>query len=133
MFMAVTSALIFKNLVAAAFHGDCMADLLVINTPLPDEYKIVKIIGLVTGITARTRGVGGQFVAGLEAMAGGEGTSFTSEIEKARFEAIERMKEKAQKAGANAVVGVDIETANAYQTVVILSATGTAMVIEKRK
>ena len=110
-----------------------MADLLVINTPLPEGYRIVKIIGLVTGITARTRGVGGQFVAGLEAMAGGEVTSFTSEIEKARFEAIERMKEKAQKAGANAVVGVDIETANAYQTVVILSATGTALEVEKSK
>lgn len=110
-----------------------MADMLVMNTPLPDEYKIVKIIGVVTGLTARTRGMGGQLVAGFEVLAGGEVTSFTSEIEKARFEAIERMKKKAEEAGANAVVGVDIETANLYQTVMVLSATGTALVVEKRK
>ena len=109
-----------------------MTDILIINTPLPDEYKIKKIIGVVTGITARTRGMGGQFVAGFEILVGGEVSSFTSEIEKARFEAIERMKAKAQEAGANAVVGLDIETANLYQSVVVLSATGTALVIEKK-
>lgn len=109
-----------------------MADMLIMNTPLPDDYRIVRIIGVVTGLTARTRGLGGQFVAGLEAMAGGEVTSYSSEIEKARFEAIERMKKKAADAGANAVVGMDIETANVFQTVVIVSATGTAMVVEKK-
>ncbi len=108
-----------------------MADMLLINTPLPDNYRIVKIIGVVTGLTARTRGMGGQIMAGFEAMAGGEVTSFTSEIEKARFEAIERMKKKAEDAGANAVVGIDFETANIFQTVVVVSATGTALVVEK--
>ena|SRR3989344_3038078 len=111
--------------------GDAVGDILVMNTPLPDGYKIVKVIGVVTGLTARSRGVGGQFMAGLEAMAGGEITSYTSEIEKARFEAIERMKSKAQEAGANAVVGLDLETANVFQTIVVLSATGTALVVEK--
>jgi uncharacterized protein YbjQ (UPF0145 family) len=110
-----------------------MAELLVMNTPAPDDYRIVKIFGLVTGLTARTRGIGGKFVAGLEAMAGGEVTAFTSEMEKARFEAIERMKEKAVKLGANAVVGVDIETSEVYAGIVLVSATGTAMVVEKTK
>lgn len=110
-----------------------MKEMLIVNTPLPEGYKIVKIIGLVTGITTRTRGIGGQFVAGLEALAGGEVSSFTSEVEKARFEAIERMTEKAVTAGANAVVGVDIETANMLQTLIVLSATGTALVVEKSK
>lgn len=109
-----------------------MADLLVMNTPLPDEYKIVKVIGVVTGLTARTRGLGGQFIAGLESLAGGEVTAFTSEIEKARYEAIERMKKKAIEGGANAVVGLDIETADLYSTIVVLSATGTALVVEKK-
>lgn len=110
-----------------------MPDMLIMNTPAPDDYEIVQIFGLVTGLTARTRGIGGKFVAGLEAMAGGEVSAYTSEMEKARFEAIERMKEKAEKLGANAVVGVDIETSEIYIGIVLVSATGTAMIVKKKK
>ena len=110
-----------------------MAELLVMNTPAPDDYDIIEIFGLVTGLTARTRGIGGKLIAGLEAMAGGEVTAYTSEMEKARFEAIERMKEKATKLGANAVVGVDIETSEIYIGIVLISATGTAMIVKKKK
>jgi len=100
------------------------------TTPLPPEYKTIKYLGLVTGMTCRTRGVGGKFVAGFEAMAGGEVTSFTSEMEKARFQAIDRMKEKATQLGSNAVVGIDIETSEVYVGIVLVSATGTALVVE---
>ncbi len=110
-----------------------MDDLLLITTPLPDEYKIVKILGLVTGLTARTRGVGGRFIAGIESMVGGEVSAFTSEMEKARFEAIERLKQKAVQLGANAIVGIDIETSEVFVGTVLVSATGTAMVVENRK
>ncbi len=109
-----------------------MADMLVMSTPIPDGYRISKIFGLVTGLTARTRGIGGKFIAGIQSMAGGEVSAFTSEMEKARFEAIERMKEKAKKLGANAVVGVDIETSEVYQGIVLVSATGSAIVVEKK-
>lgn len=52
------------------------------------------------------------------------------EIEKARLEAVGRMKEKALKLGANAIIGLDIETSDVLQGVVLISATGTAVVIE---
>lgn len=103
------------------------------TTALPSDYRIVKNFGLVTGMTCRTRGIGGKFIAGFESMAGGEVSAFTSEMEKARFQAIERMKEKARALGANAVAGVDIETSEVYVGIVLVSATGTAMVIEERK
>lgn len=109
-----------------------MEELLLMTTALPADYKILKNYGLVTGVTCRTRGVGGKFVAGFEAMAGGEVTSFTSEMEKARFQAIERMKDKAHALGANAVVGIDIETSEVYVGIVLVSATGTALVIEQK-
>jgi uncharacterized protein YbjQ (UPF0145 family) len=74
--------------------------------------------------------VGGKFVAGIQSMVGGEVSAFTSEIEKARIEALERMKAKARRLGANAVIGLDMETSDVLQGTVLISATGTAVVIE---
>ena len=93
-------------------------------------YKIVKYAGLVTGLSPRTRGVGGQFLGSLQSMVGGEVSAFTSEIQKARDEAIDRAIDKAKSLGANAIIGLDMETANLYQTIALLSATGTAVVVE---
>ncbi|MBS7615529.1 heavy metal-binding domain-containing protein [Candidatus Bathyarchaeota archaeon] len=106
-----------------------LMDVLVVTTPTIPGYKVKRIIGVVTGITARTRGVGGKFVAGIQSMVGGEVSAFTYEIEKARAEAIQRMKEQAQQLGANAVIGLDIESSDLL-SVIVISATGTAVLIE---
>lgn len=108
-------------------------DMLVTTCPLPEGYKIVKIFGLVTGVTIRSRGMGGVFIAGLQSLAGGEITAYTSEIEKARFQAIERMKDKGASLGANAIIMVDIETSSLSTSDIIIAATGTAMIVEKKK
>ena len=65
-------------------------------------------------------------------MIGGEVTAFTTEIEKARMEAIDRARSKASSMGANALIGVDIETSDlGYQMgILVFSATGTAVVVE---
>lgn len=94
-------------------------------------YKVKKVLGVVSGLTARTRGLGGKVVAGFEAMLGGEVRSFTSEMEKARVEALQRLKGNAAKMGANAVLRMDIETSEVFRATVLLSATGTAVVVEK--
>jgi len=112
--------------------GDFMVDIDMMTTPIPFEYKIVKNLGLVTGITCRTRGVGGKFVAGFQEIAGGEVSAFTSEIDKARFQAIDRMKEKAVKLGANLIAGVDVETSDILSSIII-SVTGTALIVERKK
>ncbi len=80
-------------------------------------------------MTARTRGVGGKFIASFQSMAGGEVTAFTMEIEKARIEAMNRMITKAQKKGANAIISLDVESSDLLATILI-SATGTAVVVE---
>jgi len=87
---------------------------------------------VVTGLTPRTRGVLGKLIAGIESMIGGEVTAFTSELEKARAEAIERVKSKAQALGANAIIGLDIETSDLglQAGIVVISATGTAVVVQ---
>ena len=91
-------------------------DFIVVTTPTVAGYKIKKVLGMVTGLTPRTRGVGGAFKGAFQSLKGGEVTAFTSEIEKARVQAIERAIEKAKEIGANAIIGMDIETSDIGQT-----------------
>jgi uncharacterized protein YbjQ (UPF0145 family) len=104
---------------------------IIVTTPTVAGYKVKKVLGLVTGLTPRTRGFGGQLKGGWQSMRGGEVTAFTSEIEKARWEAIERAKNQALALGANAIIGLDVETSGIGETAIMLfSATGTAVLIE---
>lgn len=75
---------------------------MIATTPTIPDYKIKKVLGVVTGLTPRTRGVLGKIIACIESMFGGEVRAFTMELEKARMEAIERVKTKALEMGANA-------------------------------
>lgn len=108
------------------------AGFMVTTTPTLPGYKVKKVLGVVTGLTPRTRGLLGKFVAGVESMLGGEITSFTSELEKARMQAIERVTSKAVALGANAIIGLDIETSDLglEHGIVVISATGTAVFVE---
>jgi len=108
---------------------------MIVTTPTVPGYRITKVFGVVTGLTPRTRGILGKFVAGFESMFGGEVTAFTSELEKARLDAIRRVRDKAVNLGANAVVGLDMETSDLglQLGVVVISATGTAVVIEEEQ
>ena len=105
---------------------------IVATMPTLPGYRVKRVIGIVSGITPRTRGIMGKFIAGIESMIGGEVTAFSYEIEKARVEAIDRLRSKAAAMGANAVLSVDIETSDmGYQMgILVFSATGTAVVVE---
>ena len=107
---------------------------IVTTTPTVSNYKVKEVLGIVTGITPRTRGILGKFIAGIESMMGGEITAFTSELEKARIEAVDRMKAKALALGANAVIGLDMETSDLgvgpSTSIIVISATGTAVILE---
>ena len=107
------------------------APIIVVTTPTVPGYEIVKVLGMVHGITVRTRGVGGKIVAGIEGIFGGEVTSYSSECEKARKESTNRLIGNASRMGANAVVGTDFETSDILQgTATIFSAYGTAVIIK---
>ena len=114
-----------------------MSEVMVVTTPNLPGYDIVKVLGAVHGLTVRTRGVGGKFVAGIEGIFGGEVTAYTSECEKARRESLDRLVENARRIGANAILSVDFETADILQgTATVFSAYGTAVIakpIEKRE
>jgi uncharacterized protein YbjQ (UPF0145 family) len=108
--------------------------MLVVTTPTLPGYRIVKVLGAAYGLTVRTRGVGGKFVAGIEGMFGGEVTTYSSEAEKARRESLQRLIDNAVAMGANAVIGADFETSDILQgTATLFSAYGTAVIVEPAK
>lgn len=96
-------------------------------------YRVVKVLGIVTGMSVRTRGVLGRLAASVEALVGGRGEAYIEELKKARDEALQDMVAEASKLGANAVIGVDFETSEILEGFIVVTATGTAVVIEPEK
>ena len=110
------------------------SELMVVTTSTIPGFEIEKALGTVHGITVRTRGIGGKIIAGFEGMFGGEVTAYSSEVEKARKESMERLVENAKSVGANAVVRTDFETSDILNgTATIFSAYGTAVIIKPLK
>lgn len=66
-------------------------------------------------------------------MAGGEVSAFTEEMIKARNEALKRAIEQAKMLGANAIIGLDFETTEIFESTVLISAIGTEVIIEPEK
>jgi uncharacterized protein YbjQ (UPF0145 family) len=106
-----------------------VSEFIVTTTPSVPGYRVVKVLGVVSGMTARTRGVLGRFIASFETLVGGEVASFTEEMLKAKDEALKRAVEQAKALGANAIIGLDFETSEVFASVVLVSATGTAVVV----
>jgi uncharacterized protein YbjQ (UPF0145 family) len=69
-------------------------------------YRVVKTIGLVRGVTVRSRSILGTIGASLETLVGGNITLFEEMCEKTREEALELMMQHAAQENANAVIGV---------------------------
>src|SRR5437588_8909875 len=69
-------------------------------------HAIAKNLGIVRGITVRSRSIVGNFVGGIQSLFGGNITIYTNLCEQARSEAFSLMCEHADRLGANAIVGV---------------------------
>jgi uncharacterized protein YbjQ (UPF0145 family) len=92
-------------------------------------YRIVRQIGVVRGITVRSRSVIGNIGASLQTLVGGNITLYTELCEKAREEAFELMMRHAIQRGANAVVGMRYDANEIMQGVTEVLAYGTAVVV----
>jgi len=93
-------------------------------------YRIVRQIGVVRGITVRSRSIIGNLGASLQTLVGGNITLYTELCEKAREEAFELMMRHAVQRGANAVVGMRYDANEVMQGVTEVLAYGTAVVVE---
>ncbi len=106
-------------------------DFLVVTTNYVPGSRITSVIGPVFGIIVRSRGLGGNIVAGLRGLVGGEIDEYTEMLTEAREHAIQRMTEEAQKSGANAVLDMRFDSADIGQVMTEVVAYGTGVVIEK--
>jgi uncharacterized protein YbjQ (UPF0145 family) len=106
------------------------ANLLVTTTFNFDGYKVAKHLGVVRGITVRSRSIVGSFGAGIQQVFGGNISIYTELCEQARLEAFELMMAHAQQMGANAIVGMRYDANEIADGVAEVLAYGTAVVIE---
>lgn len=105
--------------------------LLVTTSTNLEGYKITKQLGLVRGITVRSRSVVGNFAGGILAIFGGRNSIYSDLCEKAREEAYELMMEHAQKMGANAVINMRYDANEVMAGMTEVLAYGTAVVVER--
>jgi uncharacterized protein YbjQ (UPF0145 family) len=96
-----------------------------------EGYRVVRNLGVIRGITVRSRSVVGNFVGGLQTLLGGNITIYTELCEHARGEAFNLMVEHAQALGANAIIGMRYDANEVMDGVTEVLAYGTAVVVEK--
>jgi uncharacterized protein YbjQ (UPF0145 family) len=93
-------------------------------------FRIVRNLGVVRGITVRSRSVFGTIGGSLQTLVGGNITLFTQLCEKARGEAFEIMIQHASEIGANAIIGARYDANEVMGGVTEVLAYGTAVVVE---
>jgi len=94
-------------------------------------YKIDRVLGITYGITVRSRGLGGNIIAGLRTIGGGEIKEYTELAHQARQQALDRLQEHARSLGANAVISVMFDSTEVGNTMDEIIAFGTAVIISQ--
>ena len=104
--------------------------MIVVTTEEVTGHRIVEMKGQVFGLVVRSRGLGGNIMAGLRSLGGGEITEYTQLLEETRRHAIDRMIANATTMGANAIVMMRFDSTEIGQTMSEIVAYGTAVVLE---
>jgi uncharacterized protein YbjQ (UPF0145 family) len=94
-------------------------------------YRVIRSLGLVRGVTVRSRSILGTIGASLETIVGGNITLFEDMCEKTRAQALDLMMSHAVERGANAVIGVRYDATEVMQGVTEVIAYGTAVQAER--
>jgi uncharacterized protein YbjQ (UPF0145 family) len=95
-----------------------------------DGYRVVQTLGVVRGITVRSRSVFGTIGGSLQTLLGGNISLFTELCERTREEAFEMMVQHAEAEGANAIIGIRYDATELMQGVSEVLCYGTAVVVE---
>jgi len=96
-----------------------------------DGYRIVRTLGVVRGITVRSRSIIGNIGAGIQTLFGGNISLLQELCERARQEAFMLMMQHAAEHGANAIVGMRYDANEVMSGVTEVLAYGSAVVVEK--
>ena len=106
--------------------------MLVTTTPIIEGKRIIRYYGIVSGETIIGANVFRDFLAGIRDFVGGRSGAYEEVLRQAKDTAIREMEEQAARLGANAVIGVDLdhETVGGSGSMLMVTATGTAVTIE---
>jgi len=96
-----------------------------------DGFRVVRTLGVVRGITVRSRSIFGTIGAGLQTIVGGNITLLTELCEKTREQAFELMIQHATQMGANGIIAVRYDATEVMQGVTEVLCYGTAVVVER--
>lgn len=105
--------------------------MLIVTTNEAPGYRVVKTLGLVRGITVRSRNAISDMVGGLQSMLGGRVGAYVKLAEASRAEALQELVDHAQAMGANAVIAMRYEANEIMEGVTEVLAYGTAVVVEE--
>lgn len=105
--------------------------MLVTTTPTIEGKQITNYIGIVTGETIIGANFVKDFFAGIRDIIGGRSESYEKVLREAKDSALAEMQQRAQQMGANAIVGIDLdyETVGANGSMLMVTASGTAVTI----
>ncbi len=104
--------------------------MLVVTTENVAGHRIRETKGQVFGVVVRSRGLGGNIMAGLRSLGGGEIIEYTQMLEEARRHAVDRMVKNARIMQANAIVMMRFDSSEMGQTMSEVVAYGTAVIID---
>ena len=103
--------------------------MIIATTPTISGFRVAETKGHVFGLVVRSRGLAGNFSAGLRSLFGGEIHEYTSLLEDTRRQAIDRMVQNATMMGANAVLSMRFDSSEIGSTMSEIVAYGTAVVV----
>jgi uncharacterized protein YbjQ (UPF0145 family) len=104
--------------------------MIVVTTENIANHRVRETLGQCFGVVVRSRGLGGNIMAGLRSLAGGEIVEYTKMLEEARRHAIDRLVENARLMGANGIVMLRFDSSEIGQTMSEIVAYGTAVILE---
>jgi uncharacterized protein YbjQ (UPF0145 family) len=108
------------------------SNMTITTTPALEGRRITRYLGVVTGETILGANIVRDFMASITDIVGGRSAAYEKSLREARELALDEMTQDALMRGANAVVGVDIdyETIGANGSMLMVSASGTAVYVE---
>ena len=106
--------------------------MIISTTPTIEGHRIVEYKGIVTGETIIGANIVKDFFAGIRDIVGGRSNSYEEVLLEGKETSLREMQERAAQMGANAIVGVDLdyETIGGNGSMLMVAASGTAVVIE---
>ena len=105
--------------------------MIVTTTNSIEGHRIATYHGIVVGEAIMGANVVRDIFAGITDIIGGRSGAYESKLQDARDVALRELEEKAARMGANAVVGVDLDYEIVGQSMLMVSASGTAVVVER--